>query len=84
MDRSAHSASASGIIVNQHCRRSLVAFKLRSTLTGSDLQVAACAFRFLRHHAGKPPLAAIRPGMPVPTTGPGTGTAPPVTNPDMF
>jgi len=35
---------------------------------------AAAAFRFLRHHARKPPLTNIKPGTPVPTMGPGTLT----------
>jgi hypothetical protein len=36
--------------------------------------VTACAHRFLRHHASRPPLAKIRPGRPAPKTGPGTPT----------
>src|SRR5262245_23631324 len=37
-------------------------------------------FRFLRHHARKPPLANSKPGKPPPTTGPGTALKP-VTRP---
>ena len=35
----------------------------------------AAAFRFLRHHARRPTLANIKPGMPAPTKGPGTAAA---------
>jgi hypothetical protein len=42
--------------------------------------VIACAFRFLRHHASRPPLAKIRPGSPLPTMGPGTVAREPVTD----
>src|SRR5262249_44606859 len=36
------------------------------------ISAATCVFRFLRHHARRPPHAKIRPGNPAPAIGPGT------------
>src|SRR5215813_3387843 len=51
---------------------------MRAVIAREDHAVAS-GFRrrrWLRHHPSRPPPARITPGMPAPTTGPGTGVKP--------
>ena len=44
----------------------------RNAITCLDQTASAASFRFLRHHARRPPVARIKPGNPAPTAGEGT------------
>jgi hypothetical protein len=52
-------------------RKTALRRSLRNPIRCFD-QAVACAFRFPRHHASRPPPANKMPGRPAPTMGPGT------------